>query len=107
MNRIKLSVVLATYNEERNIARCLDSVKDLADEIVIADESSTDNTKTIVKKYGARVLGVVHNDNFHITKNIAIDAAKGEWILQLDADEEISNGLHDEIADILKNGSDG
>ncbi len=105
MKAIKLSVVLATYNEEKNIARCLESVKGLANEIIIADESSWDDTKIIAKKYGAKIIIVPHQDNFHITKNIAIDAAKGEWILQLDADEELSKGLHDEIVDILKKGS--
>ncbi|MDP1743375.1 MAG: glycosyltransferase family 2 protein [Candidatus Amesbacteria bacterium] len=105
MNKIKLSVVLSTLNEAENIARCLDSIRDIADEIVIVDEGSTDDTKVIAKKYGSRIIDVVHNDNFHITKNIAIGSAKGEWILQLDADEKVSKGLYEEIKGILKKGS--
>lgn len=94
---IKLSVVLATHNEEANLGRCLDSIKDIADEIVIADEESTDKTTEIAKKFGAKIISVSHRDNFHITKNIAIDAARGEWILQLDADEVVSPELSREI----------
>lgn len=95
--KIKLSVVLAVYNEEANIGRCLGSVKGIADEIVVADESSTDRTVEIAKKYGARVISTDHKANFHITKNMAIDAAKGDWILQLDADEVVSPELASEI----------
>ena len=56
MKKVKPSVVLATRNEEENIGPCLESVKDIADEIVIVDEESTDNTVKIAKKYGAKVL---------------------------------------------------
>ncbi len=94
---MKLSVVLATRNEEANLARCLESVKGIADEIIIADEQSSDKTVAIAKQFKARVISTPHNDNFHITKNIAIDAAKGDWILQLDADEVISPELAGEI----------
>src|SRR3989344_8934156 len=87
MKKQKLSVVLATRNEAENLAKCLESVKSIANEIVIADEQSTDKTAEISKKFGARIISVPHSDNFHITKNIAIDSARGDWILQLDADE--------------------
>jgi len=100
---IKLSVVLATYNEEANLTRCLESVKSIASEIVIADEQSSDKTVAIAKKFGARVISVSHNENFHITKNMAIDAARGNWILQLDADEVVSPELAKEIISVIKN----
>ena len=103
MKKIRLSVVLATRNEEANLAKCLESVRQLADEIVIADEQSTDQTVEIAKKYGAKIISVPHQENFHITKNIAIDAAKGEWILQLDADEIVSPELAKEIISVIKN----
>lgn len=106
MKRSKLSVVLATRNEQENLARCLDSIKDLADEIVIADESSTDHTVEIAHKYKAKIIKVTHQNNFHINKNVAIDAAKGDWVLQLDADEAVSPELAQEIKNILQNGSD-
>lgn len=96
-------MVMATRNEETNLGRCLESVRQLADEIVVADEKSTDKTVEIARKFGARVISVPHNENFHITKNMAIDAATGEWILQLDADEVVSAALAKEIKRVIKN----
>lgn len=98
----KLSVVLATRNEEANIERCLRSVVGITDEIIIADEHSTDRTREIAEKLGARVILEPHHDNFHITKQKAIDAADGEWILQLDADEVVSPELAEQIANTIK-----
>lgn len=103
MNKIKLSVVLATRNEEENIARCLESVKSIADEIIIFDEYSTDKTKEIAERYGAKVYLEPHHDNFHITKQKAIDMARGEWILQMDADEVITPELAKDILDVVNN----
>lgn len=97
----KLSVVLATRNEAENIGRCLDSVKDIADEIIIFDEHSTDKTQEIAKSYGAKVFLESHHENFHITKQKAIEAANGEWILQLDADEVVTKELADEIEKVI------
>src|SRR5258708_15868601 len=94
---MKLSVVLAVRNEEQNIAACLESIKDIADEIVIVDEYSTDKTVAIAKSFGAKITQEPHHEIFHITKQKALDLAKGEWILQLDADEIISPSLRDEI----------
>ncbi len=82
-----LSVVLATYNEEKNIAKCLQSIADIADEIVVVDGSSTDKTVEIAKKNGAKIISTTNKANFHINKQMAMDAAKGELVLQLDADE--------------------
>lgn len=105
MNKTKLSVVLATRNEEANLGKCLESIEDLADEIVIADENSTDKTVEIAKKYKARVIKVTHENNFHINKNVAIAAASGDWILQLDADEVVSTELAAEIQEIINDQS--
>jgi len=93
----KLSVALATYNEERNISDCLESVQGLADEVVIVDGSSSDNTRQIAKKYGAKVIKTTNKPMFHTNKNIAIDNCLGEWILQLDADERVTPELKEEI----------
>lgn len=98
----KLSVVLATFNEEENIAKCLDSIKDIADEIIIVDGTSTDRTVEIAKKYKAKVFVKDNPAIFHINKQIAIDKATKDFILQLDADEVVSKELGEEIADILK-----
>lgn len=102
MARKSLSVVLATYNEEKNLSSCLDSVKDLADEIVIVDGSSTDKTVEIAKKYGAIVKITTNKPNFHINKQMAIDMATKDWILQLDGDEHVSPELKNEILKILE-----
>ena len=99
---IKLSVVLATRNEEKNIGRCLESVKNIADEIVIFDEFSTDNTAKIALSFGAEVFEEPHHENFHITKQKAIDKARGEWILQLDADEVVTPALAQEIKEVVQ-----
>lgn len=103
MKKPKLSVVLATRNEEANLAKCLESVKEIADEMVIADEQSADDTVKIAKEFGTRIISVPHNENFHTTKNIAIDAASGDWILQLDADEVVTAALAKEIKSVIKN----
>src|SRR3990167_1394103 len=97
MKTLKLSVVLATHNEAANLGRCLKAVIGLADEIVIIDGRSTDDTVKIAKKFRARVTLTDNLPNFHILKNMAIDAAKGEWVLQLDADEIVSPELAREI----------
>jgi glycosyltransferase involved in cell wall biosynthesis len=97
----KLSVVLATFNEEENLPRCLESVKDLAHEIIIVDGTSKDRTVDIAKEYGAKVTVTDNPPIFHINKQKAIDRATGDWILQLDADEVVSKELADEINKIL------
>jgi glycosyltransferase involved in cell wall biosynthesis len=92
-----LSVALATHNEEANIGPCLESVKGLADEIVVVDGSSTDKTAEIAKSFGAKVLVKENLQMFHINKQKAIDTCTGDWILQLDADERVSPQLGAEI----------
>jgi glycosyltransferase involved in cell wall biosynthesis len=83
---IKLSVVIITYNEERNIKRCLESVLSVADEIVVVDSFSTDNTVALAKSLGAKV--VQHPFEGHIEqKNYAITQASFPHILSIDADE--------------------
>lgn len=97
----KLSVVLATRNEEMNIGSCLASVKEIADEIILVDENSEDKTREIAKSFGAKVYLEPHHDIFHITKQKALDLATNEWILQLDADEVITKPLAEEIVKTL------
>lgn len=96
-----LSVVLATHNEENNIEACLASVKDLADEIIVVDGSSTDSTVAIAKQLGAKVKITTNKPIFHINKQIAIDMATKDWVLQLDADERISADLKKEIKSVI------
>ncbi|OGH30237.1 MAG: hypothetical protein A3E40_02005 [Candidatus Levybacteria bacterium RIFCSPHIGHO2_12_FULL_37_9] len=97
MKKQTLSVVKATFNEEENIKACLDSVKELADEIIIVDGSSTDKTVEIAKKYGAKVVVTDNPPIFHINKQKAIDMATKDWVLQLDADERVTQELKEEL----------
>jgi glycosyltransferase involved in cell wall biosynthesis len=91
-----LSVVIITHNEEANIGRTLASVQPLvADgkgEIIVVDSGSTDRTVEIAKSYGAKVF-VEEWKGYAAQKNSAIDKASGDWILSLDADEEIDDDL--------------
>lgn len=105
--RQSLSVVFAVRNEGQFLEDCLKSVQGLADEIIIYDEYSTDNTRKIAHKYKARVFLARHEDIFHKTKNKAIKKAKSDWVLQLDADERLTNGLYHEIEKLLDGKSFG
>ena len=96
----KISVVLAVFNEENNLRQCLEAIKGLAWEIVIVDGGSTDKTLAIAKDFGSKIIQTTNPPNFHINKNKAIDAASGDWILQLDADEVICTQLCEEIKDV-------
>lgn len=98
-----LSVVLATFNEEKNLPSCLDSVLGIADEIVLVDGRSRDGTVEIAKKYKAKVLVTDNLPNFHINKQKAIDLATKDWILQLDADERVTPELRREIQSAINN----
>lgn len=98
----KISIVLATFNEEKNLAMCLDSVVDWSDEIIIVDGSSTDNTRKIAKDYKAKVIKTTNKPNFHINKQMAMDEATGDIILQLDADEVVDQDLKKFILKIAK-----
>jgi len=93
--------VLATRNEEANIGRVLNSVIEIADEIVVFDEGSADKTREIARRMGAKVILVGHEPIFHKTKQKAIDMAQGEWVLQLDADEVVTGDLANEIKRVI------
>ena len=97
----KLSVVLATYNEEENLRDCLESIKEMADEIVIVDGSSQDKTVDIAKKYGAKIIVTKNYPIFHINKQKALDIACNNWVLQLDADERVTRQLAEEIKKVI------
>lgn len=103
MKKNNLSVALATFNEENNIEKCLESVKKIADEIIIVDGTSTDKTVEIARRMGAKVIVRENPPIFHINKQKAIDECTGKWILQLDADELVSEEMGNEIKKILDN----
>lgn len=93
---MKLSVVIITYNEERNIERCLKSIMDLADEVIVVDSFSTDETITICKKYNVPVVQRKF-DGYGNQKQFATEQANFDYVLSLDADEELSTELKESI----------
>ncbi|KKQ75694.1 MAG: Glycosyl transferase family 2 [Candidatus Woesebacteria bacterium GW2011_GWB1_38_5b] len=102
-----LSVIVITKNEEENLSRCLSSVGGLADEVVVVDSGSTDKTLEIATRFGAKIYKR-HFDNYSNQRNFAISKTTGEWVLSMDADEEISDGLALEIKQVVKSqGADG
>ena len=89
---MKLSVVIITFNEERNIERCLLSVQELSDEILVVDSFSKDKTLAICEKYQAKVIQNPFEGHIQ-QKNFAMEQASNDWILSLDADEALSEEL--------------
>lgn len=117
MKKIKISVAILTFNEEENIVDCLESVK-WADEIVLVDEGSSDKTVELAKKYTNNIKIVDHDPDsksseskaadpsghetmFHKNKQKSIDFCKGDWILQIDADERVTSKLKDAVLSVV------
>src|SRR5882724_11685213 len=86
---IMLSVCFIARNEEKNLPRALASVRGIADEVIVADTGSTDRTVEIAKESGAIVCHFPWCDDFSAARNFAISHARGDWILWMDADEEL------------------
>jgi glycosyltransferase involved in cell wall biosynthesis len=99
---MKISAAIITYNEERNIARVLESLR-CCDEIVVIDSGSNDRTVELATKLGARVIDSVWR-GFAGQKNHASGQCQYDWVLSLDADEALSEALEAEIWQIKKNG---
>jgi len=100
---MNISATIITLNEETHLARCLESLRGVADEIIVVDSGSQDSTREIAESHGARFL--VHPwTNYSDQKNFATTRAAHEWILSVDADECLSACLRDAILD-LKQGS--
>lgn len=99
MNR--LSACLITLNEEHNLPRALASLGGIADEVVVVDSGSTDGTAEIARQHGAIFLERAWT-NYSEQKNFAAERATNEWILSLDADEELSSGLRSSLLEWKK-----
>ena len=97
-----LSVVIITQNEEKKLRDCLASVSDLADEIVVLDSGSTDQTQTIAREFGAVIHVTKDWQGFGAQKNKAVSLAKNDWILSIDADERVTPELSLEITNLLQ-----
>lgn len=102
-----LAVAIAVFNEEKNVETCLNSVKSLTNELVVVDGGSTDNTVAVVKKFNAYVIQSDNPPIFHINKQKAMEACNSEWILQMDADEEVTQALGQEILGVISGDSAG
>ena len=102
MSVTKISVTIITYNEEKHLSRCLDSVSDIADEIIVVDSYSTDQTTSIAQDHGARLISNVFKGHIQ-QKNFALDQARYDIILSLDADEALSVDLIRSILNVKSN----
>ncbi|MDR0676450.1 MAG: glycosyltransferase family 2 protein [Elusimicrobiota bacterium] len=99
----KISIVIITKNEEKNIKRCIENILDISDEIIILDSKSTDKTIEIINSFKAEKINLyeIEWQGFGKTKNIGIEMAKNNWILSLDADEVVTEKLKLEIVEVL------
>ncbi|MDR0926946.1 MAG: glycosyltransferase [Ignavibacteria bacterium] len=97
-----LSVCMIVKNEEKMLPGCLDSIKDIADEIVIVDTGSSDRTIEIAEEYGAKLHYFKWIDDFSAARNESIKYATGKWILYLDADERVTPSSHTHIRALLQ-----
>jgi glycosyltransferase involved in cell wall biosynthesis len=99
-----LSAILITRNEALNLPDCLASLQAWVDEVVIVDNGSTDATLAIAEQYGARVIRTEDWPGFGPQKNRALDAARCDWVLSIDADERVSPELAQEIRQVIQSG---
>jgi GT2 family glycosyltransferase/Flp pilus assembly protein TadD/predicted SAM-dependent methyltransferase/predicted O-methyltransferase YrrM len=100
-----LSVCMIVKNEEKNIVKCLKSVRAIVDEMIIVDTGSTDKTKDIAKIFGAKVFDFPWTGDFSLARNHSLAQASGDWILILDADEVISTLDHKRLLKTIDRGN--
>ncbi|MCB9868978.1 MAG: glycosyltransferase [Planctomycetes bacterium] len=98
----RLSLCMIVRNEQRFLDRCLTSVRGVVDEIVVVDTGSTDDTVAIAQRHGARLIHHAWSHDFAAARNVALEAATGDWILSLDADEALRSEQHDELRELLE-----
>lgn len=99
----KIAVLILTFNEEKNIRPCIESVA-FADEVIIIDSGSTDQTLEIASSLGAKVVSHPMTEGFAGQRNVALRQTQAEWVLFLDADERVTPELAVEIQDIVRQG---
>lgn len=93
----RLTVFVIAKNEEKFLGQCLDSVRGLADQVIVLDTGSTDRTVEIAKQHGAEVYSHAWDDDFSAARNAALERATGDWVMFLDADEELSASEHENL----------
>jgi glycosyltransferase involved in cell wall biosynthesis len=97
-----LTAVVLTRNEEKNLSRCLSSLR-FCDSLVVIDDGSTDGTLVLARKFKARIISHLLNGDFSAQRNFALTQIKSSWILFVDADEEVSPALAEEITSAVNN----
>ncbi len=102
MKNDSISLCMIVKDEEENLPRCLQSVKSVVDEIVIADTGSTDRSKEIAASFGAKIFSFEWRDDFSAARNFSLQNASGKWILWLDADEALEEGFAFKVRSELK-----
>lgn len=105
MSNKRISICMIVRDEEANLPGCLDSVASLADEIVVVDTGSTDRTREIAARHGARLFTAAWQDDFSAARNVSLEQATGEWILVLDADERIPSAEQAKIRRLTRDPS--
>lgn len=100
---MKVSVVISAFNEEKKLAECLASVKDVAAEIIVVNSGSSDSTLNIAKKFTDKVYTRENNPMLNVNKNYGFGKAERSWILNLDADERLDQDLSEEILSLDEN----
>ncbi|HZP81562.1 MAG TPA: tetratricopeptide repeat protein, partial [Chthonomonadaceae bacterium] len=98
----RLSLCMIVKNEERFLRNCLESARDVVDEIVLVDTGSTDATLDIAREYGAKIISHAWNDDFSEARNVSLQHATGDWALWLDADEEIAPGCQQAFREAIE-----
>lgn len=105
MSDIIFSASMIVRNEERFLEGCLESIKNVVDEIVIVDTGSTDRSKEIAARFGVRVIDFPWDGDFSAARNISLDNSRGEWILYIDADERLRPATREEVRHVLSDKS--
>lgn len=101
-----LTIVILTKNEALNIVECVENAKQVTDDVLVIDSSSTDDTVQLAKTAGARVVYRAWDDDFAAQRNFAIENSDAEWILYLDADERLNDELVESVKKALQENKD-
>ncbi|MEW6661108.1 MAG: glycosyltransferase [Bacillota bacterium] len=100
-NRPRISLCMIVKDEAEYLPRCLNSVREAVDEIIVVDTGSSDTTIQIAQQFGAKIYRYQWNNDFAAARNFSLDMATGEWLLVLDADEEFPKGEQAKIRSLL------